>query len=329
MATILYLYASKSSFVQVDLDLLQEHHTVIERHITKKLAFNFVQLYRDINSVDFVVAWFASWHSLPSFLLATLKRKPRLLFTSGYDIANEPDIGYGLRQGGIRKFISGGVFRMTSQAIVPSQFSYQEALQNTPLHDQQIHIIPHAVEDKVHFQEPTTKRPIVMTVGAVHASSLYRKGIRYFIDTARLLPNVEFYVVGSIQAELLADLKTQASDNVIFTGFMSDDDLWRLMSEAKVYVQSSHHEGFGVSVAEAMLARCIPVVSRRGALPEVADVAGVYLDSFSIEEIANKIQIALNTDIVVGENARQSILHRFTLEQRRQTLNQIIDTRLL
>lgn len=328
MATVLFLYASKSSFVQVDLDLLEEQHTVIERHTTKRAVFNILQLVKDIEQVDFVVAWFASWHSLPSFLWATLRRKPCLLFTSGYDIANEPDIDYGLRQGGIPKIVSGAVFRTTTQAIVPSQFSYQEAIQNTSLNDEQIVIIPHAVDDRPQFQQPIAKRPIAITVGAIHASSLYRKGIRYFIDSAKFLPDTDFYVVGGIKPELREELKAQVSDNVIFTGFMPDNELWTLMAEAKVYVQPSHHEGFGVSVAEAMLARCIPVVSRRGALPEVVDSTGIYLDSFSAEEIANKIKMALDTEDSVGEIGRQSVLKRFTMEQRREGLNQVVDALL-
>lgn len=328
MATILFLYANKSSFVQVDLDLLEEQHTVIERHITKRTVTNIMQLVKDVERVDFVVAWFASWHSLPAFLWATFRRKPCLLFTSGYDIANEPDIDYGLRQGGIPKIISGAVFRTTSQAIVPSQFSYQDAVQNTPLNDEQIIIIPHAVEDRPNFQLPVTKRPIAITVGAIHASSLYRKGIRYFIDSAKLLPDTDFYVVGGIKPELCDELKAQVGDNVIFTGFMPDNELWELMAESKVYVQPSHHEGFGVSVAEAMLARCIPVVSRRGALPEVVDSSGIYLDSFSRDEIASKIQMALETEDRVGETGRQSVLKRFTIEQRREGLNQVVDALL-
>jgi glycosyltransferase involved in cell wall biosynthesis len=328
MATVLYLYANKSSFVQVDLNLLKEQHTVIERLVTKNSVFDVIQLYKDVEIADLVVGWFASWHSLPSFLLGYIRQKPCLLFTSGYDIANEPDINYGLRQGGIPKFTSSWVFRATSQAIVPSQFSYQEALNNTPLDNQQIRIVPHAVEDRAYFQRPVTKRPIAITVGAVHASSLYRKGIRYFMDTAKLLPDIEFYVVGGIKPTLLAELKAQVSDNVTFTGFMPDEDLWTLMTEAKVYVQASHHEGFGVSVAEAMLARCIPVVSRRGALPEVVAETGIYLDSFLTEEIARKIQIGLDTDDAIGENARQSVLKRFTMEQRRAGIRQVIESML-
>ena len=47
---------------------------------------------------------------------------------------------------------------------------------------------------------------------------------------------------------------------------------------ASVYVQASAHEGFGLSVAEGMLAGCIPVTTRAGALPEVVGDVGIQVD---------------------------------------------------
>ena len=64
-----------------------------------------------------------------------------------------------------------------------------------------------------------------------------------------------------------------------FTGWLSDEELQDLYRRASVYVQASRHEGFGLAVAEAMLAGCVPVVMNVTAMPEVVGDAGVLIDS--------------------------------------------------
>ena len=61
------------------------------------------------------------------------------------------------------------------------------------------------------------------------------------------------------------------------TGYLSDDELDALFRSAAVYVQASLHEGFGLSLAEAMLAGAVPVVTAAGALPEVVGDTGVTI----------------------------------------------------
>ena len=46
--------------------------------------------------------------------------------------------------------------------------------------------------------------------------------------------------------------------------FCLESELTTLYAEDSVYVQPSLHEGFGLSVAEAMSAGCVPVVTSAG-----------------------------------------------------------------
>jgi glycosyltransferase involved in cell wall biosynthesis len=119
-------------------------------------------------------------------------------------------------------------------------------------------------------------------------------------------------------------LQHLATKNVTFAGFLSDDALHHLYGTAAVYVQPSLHEAFGMSVAEAMLGGCIPVVTRKGALPEVVGETGIYCESNAPENVASAIEQALRLDYTWRQNAKDYILSRFPIERRRTALQRLV-----
>src|SRR5438093_13281517 len=114
-------------------------------------------------------------------------------------------------------------------------------------------------------------------------------------------------------------MKSIASPNVTFTGFLSDERLLDLLRKTSVYVQASTHEGFGCSLAEAMLCGCAPVVSDRGAIPEVVGDAGIYVEPHNPRSIGEGIRFAASQP-VLGVRARERIVDLFPLEARRKAL---------
>ena len=113
------------------------------------------------------------------------------------------------------------------------------------------------------------KEKMVVTVGQVTWSNLKRKGLEDFVEVSKYFPEIPFKLVGRWADDSYQHLKRIAGPNVELVGFVSDSDLSDLLSLAKVYVQVSRHEAFGCSLAEAMLHKCIPVVSQAGSVPEV------------------------------------------------------------
>jgi glycosyltransferase involved in cell wall biosynthesis len=83
-------------------------------------------------------------------------------------------------------------------------------------------------------------------------------------------------------------------------------------------------------VAEAMLAGCIPVVSRAGALPEVVGDAGIVLGQDGVEaaEVADGVRRGLALDDATRERARLRILEHFPVRARGEQLEQVIDEAL-
>jgi glycosyltransferase involved in cell wall biosynthesis len=165
---------------------------------------------------------------------------------------------------------------------------------------------------------------MVLTVGNVDSANVKRKGLEPFVRAASYLPEMEFVLVGAWKDNTIEYLQSIATSNVLFTGRVSDKELMDYYRKASVYVQASLHEGFGMSVAESMLAGCIPVVTRAGALPEVVGDTGVYTDSTEPAEIAQAIEIAIKFSTDQRDQARQRVLKMFTLEKRRQLLENLV-----
>ena len=83
-------------------------------------------------------------------------------------------------------------------------------------------------------------------------------------------------------------------------------------------MQASRHEGFGLAVAEAMLAGCVPVVMNVTAMPEVVGDAGVLIESQEPADIADGMRRALELGPDAAARARERILSAFPMESRRE-----------
>jgi glycosyltransferase involved in cell wall biosynthesis len=93
-------------------------------------------------------------------------------------------------------------------------------------------------------------------------------------------------------------------------------------------VQASRHEGFGLAVAEAMLAGCVPVVVNATAMPEVVGDAGVLIESQQPQEVADGVRRALELGPDANRAARERILTSFPMASRRDGILRVVDEAL-
>jgi glycosyltransferase involved in cell wall biosynthesis len=82
----------------------------------------------------------------------------------------------------------------------------------------------------------------------------------------------------------------QHKDNVIFTGRVSDDELYLLTGSAYAMVYVSMFEGFGVPVLEAMRANVPVIASNTTSLPEVCGDAALLVAPDSVSSIVEAMQ---------------------------------------
>jgi glycosyltransferase involved in cell wall biosynthesis len=323
---LLYVHSRKASFVAIDRAILAERFEIEDLYQPGRWA-NPLDVLRGVSRADVVFGWFASWHTFFPITLAWLLRKPSVLIIGGFDTADMPDIGYGYQQGGLRRWASRWIMRRAGRLITNSSYSLTEIERNTPIPPSRVTVVHHGVPDP--FGEvPPEKERLALTVGAIDRGTLVQKGQLPFVQAARELPEVRFVFAGKWLDDAVSELRAVAPGNVELTGWLSDEDLLALYRRAAVYVQASRHEGFGLAVAEAMLAGCVPVVMNATAMPEVVGDAGVLIESQRPQDVAAGIARALALGPEANRSARERILTTFPMASRREGILRVVDEAL-
>jgi glycosyltransferase involved in cell wall biosynthesis len=271
-----------------------------------------------------VFGWFASWHTLLPLAFSSMQGKPSVLVVGGYDLAKLPSIGYGHQRGGVRKSISRLCLRLATFLVTNSYFSKAEAMRNAGLPPERVCMIYHGVPDLFGTLPERARGGTALSVGLVTRENMRRKGHAAFVSAAALLPRLEFVLVGRWRDDAIAHLRKLATPNVTFSGWLEETALRDQYRHASIYVQVSAHEGFGMSVAEAMLAGCIPVATPVGSLPEVVGDAGIFAQSQEPNEVAWAIRRACHAPDRQRRRAREYILSNFPVQTRQRKLCELV-----
>ena len=83
---------------------------------------------------------------------------------------------------------------------------------------------------------------------------------------------------------------------VIFTGYVPEEDLPKLYNAADLFVYPSLYEGFGLPILEAMACGTPVVASNVSSLPEVAGDAGLLVNPQDVDALTNAMYKVLTDD---------------------------------
>ncbi len=97
------------------------------------------------------------------------------------------------------------------------------------------------------------------------------------------------------------------NERIIYTGFIDDDDLASVYSEALALCYLSFYEGFGLPALEAMSCGTPVLYGNNSSLPEVVGKGGIPADPYNVEEIKNKMKL-LFEDTELAQNLRHEAL---------------------
>jgi glycosyltransferase involved in cell wall biosynthesis len=131
-----------------------------------------------------------------------------------------------------------------------------------------------------------------------------RKNLLGLIQAYAALPSItrkEYQLVfaGKMPQGEIAHLKEQAHlagllpEELVFTGYVSDDELIQFYNLCKLFVFPSWHEGFGLPALEAMACGAPVIGSNTTSLPEVIGMVDALFDPLDVSAITRKIQQSL------------------------------------
>ena len=189
-----------------------------------------------------------------------------------------------------------------------SEFSRQEAISHLALSDTtcinvSTAIDPHfqsIVNTDVHNNDLLQKFGLTRSFLLCAGGADPRKNLARLIQAYAKLPialraSHQLLFVGKMLEQEVTQLKHCARsaglqlDELIFIGYVTDDDLVNFYNLCKLYIFPSWHEGFGLPALEAMACGAPVIASNTTSLPEVIGLDAAMFDPLDVESIANKI----------------------------------------
>lgn len=144
-------------------------------------------------------------------------------------------------------------------------------------------------------------RPYIVCVGNIKPHKNLRRLIQAFKLILNDIPH-NLVIIGKKTGFLTGDngidqITASVRGRIMFTDYISDHELRRLVGNASLLVQPSLYEGFGLTPLEAMAAGCPLAVSRIPALEEICGPYAAYFNPVDIENIAITIRDCLSAKI--------------------------------
>jgi len=128
-----------------------------------------------------------------------------------------------------------------------------------------------------------------------------KKNFHVLVEAMKKLPGLTLFLCGNASSKYADKIKALITQHklgkrVVVTGEVSEAEKNWMFERCKAFVFPSLSEGFGLPVVEAMHFGKPVVLSKLTSLPEIGGKEAVYLNNFLPDEIASKIEFAIQNN---------------------------------
>lgn len=140
------------------------------------------------------------------------------------------------------------------------------------------------------------------------SSQAPHKNFRWVLENAKVNPDITFAIAGKKWANF--EMK-QIPDNVIYLGYVSDEENKSLMTNCRAFIHPSRYEGFGLTPLEALACGAQILVSDCSCMPEIFSSCATLIDPDDYHFDFSRIHICTETD-------REKLLQNYSWESSAQ-----------
>lgn len=241
----------------------------------------------------------------PKKTLITVHDLIPYIIKSDHDLLTTSDFRFCLR--GIKK---------ADKVIAISEFTKNDLIKHLKIPEDKITVIYQGVNEQYkklsNFKKPEFfAEKNILFVGSEQKRKNLTTLIKAFYLVKKKISNVRLIKVGKPQhgnrKELINLIKQlNLQNDVIFVGYVKENDLPIYYNAADVFCFPSLYEGFGLPILEAMSCGCPVISSCLTSLPEVVGDAGILIEPTE-EKFAEKIEELLENEKLRNELAEKGI----------------------
>lgn len=154
------------------------------------------------------------------------------------------------------------------------------------------HVVPNFISTE---NLPTEFKPVGERKKFLYIGRMdWEKGIFEILEVARNLPNEEFVFVGNFADKTQEDKfsrEIEAIPNATWLGPIYDDGKYKIIAESKILVFPTKRDEFPMTLIEATILGCVPLVSPVGSVGEIVrdGFNGVHIAPEDVDGIVSRI----------------------------------------
>lgn len=223
-------------------------------------------------------------------------------------------ITYTIKQLGYKAVFKTAITKST-KIFVPSNYVRNLLIKDWQIESQKIKVTLEGVDDKILMitkrisiedirkvlKKFNIKQPYIFYVGNAHPHKNVEGLIRVFKELRGKYQYLQLVLSGNDHYFWQRIKKENQHQGIIYTGYITDEELVVLYKKASCFVMPSFEEGFGIPLLEAMTCSCPVVSSNAGALPEVGGDVCLYFDPHDLGDMEDKVDKVLNDEKLRNE----------------------------